>query len=163
MFRIKAEFNEQFELEANLENVREFFRELKNFVELMPGIESIKRDADGIFRWVVRADIPRVGALREGFHVEMTEDSMERIEWSPASIEQKNYLRYAASFIEKSATSTLVKISQHIELRRPNGKDLHILASVIGESRISAEMQKRVHEMIKTFLKRARTKIEGSK
>jgi len=36
-----------------------------------------------------------------------------------------------------------------------------MLAGLIGEERISHEMQKRVHEMMRTFLKRARTKLEG--
>lgn len=163
MFRVRADYTEQFELEANLESVREFFSELRNFAEFMPGIESIKRDANGIFRWVVRAEIPRIGALREYFFVELTEDSPERIEWAPATIEKKNYLRYAATFIEKSATSTIVKLSQHIELRRPTAKDLHTLAGLIGENRISAEMQKRVNDMLTTFLNRARARIEGKK
>jgi len=34
-------------------------------------------------------------------------------------------------------------------------------AILVGESAISAEMQKRVREMIKTFLERAREKLEG--
>jgi hypothetical protein len=38
--------------------------------------------------------------------------------------------------------------------------DLHRLAILVGEGRISAEMQKRVREMIKTFLERARVKLE---
>ena len=32
---------------------------------------------------------------------------------------------------------------------------------LVGEGRISAEMQKRVREMIKTFLERARVKLEA--
>jgi hypothetical protein len=32
---------------------------------------------------------------------------------------------------------------------------------LVGESAISAEMQKRVREMIKIFLERARVKLEG--
>jgi hypothetical protein len=32
---------------------------------------------------------------------------------------------------------------------------------LLGEGAISAEMQKRVREMIKTFLERARVKLEG--
>jgi hypothetical protein len=39
--------------------------------------------------------------------------------------------------------------------------DLHRLAILVGEGRISAEMQKRVREMIKTFLERARVKLEA--
>jgi hypothetical protein len=46
-------------------------------------------------------------------------------------------------------------------LRRPNAKDLHRFAILIGEGAISAEMQKRVGEMIRTFLERARVKLEG--
>jgi hypothetical protein len=38
--------------------------------------------------------------------------------------------------------------------------DLHRLAILVGEGAISAEMQKRVKEMIKTFLERARVKLE---
>src|SRR5688572_33282058 len=33
--------------------------------------------------------------------VEKTEDSPERLEWSPARSEMKNYLRYAAAFEER--------------------------------------------------------------
>jgi len=46
-------------------------------------------------------------------------------------------------------------------LRRPHAKDLHMLAGLVGEGAISAEMQKRVAEMIKTFLERARVKLEN--
>jgi hypothetical protein len=38
---------------------------------------------------------------------------------------------------------------------------LHLLAGLVGEGAISAEMQKRVGEMIRTFLERARAKLEG--
>jgi hypothetical protein len=38
---------------------------------------------------------------------------------------------------------------------------LHLLAGLIGEHRISAEMQKRVTEMVKTFLQRARMRLES--
>jgi predicted nucleotidyltransferase len=54
----------------------------------------------------------------------------------------------------------LIKIVQHVELRRQHAKDLHRLAILVGEGRISIEMQKRVREMIKTFLERARVKLE---
>ena len=40
-------------------------------------------------------------------------------------------------------------------------KDLHRFAILVGESAISSEMQKRVREMIKTFLERARVKLEA--
>lgn len=160
MFRIKAEYTEQLELNTSLDQAREFFGELKNFVDLMPGIESIKSEATGVVRWIVRTEVPVIGAMRANFAVELTEDTPDRIEWSPASSEKKNYLRYAASFVERSATSTLVRITQHVELRRAQAKELHLLAGLVGENRISNEMQKRVGEMMKTFIQRAKKKLE---
>ena len=160
MFRIKAEYSEQLELNISLDRAREFFGELKNFVDLMPGIENIKSEASGVARWIVRTDVPVIGCMRANFAVELTEDSPDRIEWSPASGEKKNYLRYAASFVERSATSTLVRITQQVELRRAQAKELHLLAGLVGENRISNEMQKRVAEMMKTFIQRARRKLE---
>src|SRR4029079_11445387 len=94
------------------------------------------------------------------FNVEKTEDSPERLEWSPARSEMKNYLRYAAAF-EERGHKVLIKIVQHVELRRQHAKDLQRLAILVGEGRSSAEMQKRVREMIKTFLERARVKLEA--
>lgn len=161
MFRIKAEYSEQIVVRASIDKAREFFGEIGNFVELMPGIESIRREAGGVMRWMVRAEVPALGTMRQTFTVELTEDRPERIEWSPAAQENKNYLRYAAIFEPRGARATLVRIAQHVELRRKHAKELHLLAGLIGEGRISAEMQKRVTEMIKTFLERSRTRLEG--
>lgn len=72
----------------------------------------------------------------------------------------KNYLRYAAAF-EERGHKVLIRIAQHVELRRNQAKDLHRFAALVGESAISAEMQKRVKEMIKVFLQRAQAKLEG--
>ena len=160
MFRIKASYTEQMELKTTIERAREFFGELRNFVDLMPGIEGIRKEAGGIMRWMVRAEVPVIGAVHAAFAVEKTEDSPERLEWSPARSEMKNYLRYAAVF-EERGHKVLIKIVQHVELRRKHAKDLHRLAILVGEGRISAEMQKRVREMIKTFLERARVKLEA--
>jgi hypothetical protein len=55
----------------------------------------------------------------------------------------------------------LIRIAQHVELRRPHARDLHRFAALVGEGAISAEMQKRVKEMIKVFLERAQQKLEG--
>ena len=161
MFRIKAEYTEQLELRTGVERAREFFTEWRNFVELMPGIESIRAEASGLLRWTVRTDVPVLGPMRAAFAVEKTDDRPDRVEWSPAPIEKKNYLRYAASFVERGASSTIVRITQHVEMRRQHARELHMLAGLVGESRISAEMQKRVAEMIKTFLERARAKLES--
>lgn len=160
MFRIKAEYSEQLEVKTSLERAREFFSELRNFVELMPGIESITNEAEGVIRWIVRADVPMLGLMRAAFAVEQTEDRPERIEWSPAPGEKKNYLRYTAAFEERGAR-TLVRIAQYVEIRRQHAKELHMLAGLVGERRISAEMQKRVAEMIRTFLTRARAQLES--
>ena len=126
MFRIKAEYSEQLELNISLDRAREFFGELKNFVDLMPGIENIKSEASGVARWIVRTDVPVIGCMRANFAVELTEDSPDRIEWSPASGEKKNYLRYAASFVERSATSTLSHTAAS-EMRRAQARR-HLLA-----------------------------------
>jgi carbon monoxide dehydrogenase subunit G len=160
VFRIKAEYSEQIEVKTSLERAREFFGELRNFVDLMPGIEAITNEANGIKKWLVRADVPMLGPMRAAFAVELTEDLPTRIEWSPAQTENKNYLRYAAVFEERGA-ATLVKIIQRVEMRRKDAKELHLLAGLVGENRISAEMEKYVKEMIRTFVQRARTKLEG--
>ena len=93
MFRIKASYADQMELRTTLEKAREFFGELRNFADLMPGIEGIRKEAGGIMRWVVRAEVPIIGAVHASFTVEKTEDSAERLEWSPARSDMKNYLR----------------------------------------------------------------------
>lgn len=160
MFRIKASYTGQLELKTTLERAREFFGEMRNFADLMPGIEGIRKEAGGIMRWAVRADVPVIGAVHASFAVQKTEDRPERLEWSPARSEMKNYLRYAAAF-EERGHKVLIKIAQHVELRRPHARDLHRLAALVGEGAISSEMQKRVGEMIKTFLERAQVKLEG--
>ncbi len=160
MFKIKASYTGQLELKTTLERAREFFGEFRNFVDLMPGIEGIRKEAGGIMRWIVRAEVPVIGAVHASFAVEKTEDEPSRLEWSPARSEVKNYLRYAAAFEERGA-KVLIRIAQHVELRRPHARDLHRLASLVGEGPINAEMQKRVREMILTFLERARVKLEG--
>ena len=91
MFRIKASYKDQLELKTSIERAREFFGELRNFVDLMPGIEGIRKDASGIMRWIVRAEVPVIGSVRASFAVEKTEDQPDRLEWSPASSEMKNH------------------------------------------------------------------------
>ena len=160
MFRVRAEYSEQIEVKTNIERARAFFENLRNIADLMPGIEGITTEAGGVKRWMVRADIPMLGAMRAAFAVELTDNRPERIEWSPAATEKKNYLRLVATFQERGA-QTLVRIVQHVEMRRQHARELHMLASLVGESRISAEMQHRIAEMMKTFLQRARAKLEA--
>ena len=55
MFQVKAGFDEKLEVKTTLERAREFFADLRNFVELMPGVEAIKQEAGGVARWLIRA------------------------------------------------------------------------------------------------------------
>src|SRR4029434_10113973 len=123
MFRIKASYSEQMELRTTIERAREFFGELRNFADLMPGIEGIRKEADGIWRWMVRADVPVIGPVHASFAVEKTEDEPDRLEWSPARSEMKNYLRYAAAF-EERGHKVLIKIVHDVELLRHAGRDM---------------------------------------
>lgn len=159
MFHIRAGYDEQLEIKTTMEGARAFFGDLRNFAELMPGVESIKAEAGGVVRWLIRAEVPVVGALKQAFAVAQTEDRPERIEWSPAPHERGNFLRYVAQFEQRGAR-VLVKIAQRVELRRQHARELHLLAGLVGESRLSAEMQKGVTEMMRTFLQRARVKLE---
>ncbi len=84
MFRIKASYKDQLELRTSIERAREFFGELRNFVDLMPGIEAIKREAGGIMRWSVRTEVPIIGSVLASFAVEKTEDQPDRLGRSEA-------------------------------------------------------------------------------
>lgn len=143
-----------------MERARAFFGNLRNFVELMPGVERITPEADGVMRWTIRADVPVVGAMRQAFPVVQTDDSPHRIEWAPAAGEKKNLLRYAARFDERGDGNLLVRIEQRVELRRQSARELHLLAGLVGESRLSAEMQKAVTTMMESFLQSTRAKLE---
>lgn len=162
MFTIRAKYGEQFTVRASLERVRAFFADTRNFVEMMPGIESIRADADGSTVWTIRAEIPFLGAMSESFDVELTENSDERLVWRPAADETENFLRYAADFAPQGNGQTTVQIQQTVELRRQNASDLHFLAGFAGESAISGEMQRHVETMIKSFLNKAKAKLESA-
>ena len=159
MFLVRAAFSEQVEWRTSAERAREFFSDLRNYVELMPGVERITADAAGVARWLIRTEVPVVGAIRQAFSVFQSANEPARIEWSPAAGESKNFLRYSATFEERGAT-TRIRIEQRIELRRQSARELHTLASLVGEGRLSAALQKRVTEMLQSFLKRARARLE---
>ncbi|HYO62187.1 MAG TPA: hypothetical protein VER08_00880 [Pyrinomonadaceae bacterium] len=159
MFQVKAAYDEQQEFGAALERARAFFTDVSNFARMMPGVERITTEAGGVVRWLIRADVPVIGSVRHAFAVVLTEDRPERVEWSPASEERKNFLRYSIVFQPRGA-STLVRIAQRIEIRRQHGRELHMLAPLVGAARLSAELQKGVSEMMHTFLQRARTELD---
>ena len=160
MFTIRTDFSDKFEVNAPIGKVREFFADIKNFIELMPNVESIHTTGDGTARWTIRADIPLIGAMRQSFVVGLAENTDERIEWIPKAGEKQNFLRYAADFVEKSADSTLVQFSQNVELRRNAARELHLLAGLAGESRVSQGMQREVAGMIRKFVQKAKEKME---
>lgn len=160
MFTVKAGYSDNVELQTTIEKAREFFADITNFAELMPGIASIHTDAKGVAHWKIQADIPLVGSMTQKFAVELAEDSEERIEWFPVAVETQNFLRFSAEFLEKAKDVTLVHFSQMVELRRKSARELHYLAGLAGESLISSEMTKKVTEMIKIFIQRAKEKLE---
>lgn len=162
MFTIRASYSDKIEVKTNLEKVGLFFTDIKNFVELMPGVESIHTDGKGVMHWKIRAEIPIIGAMKQAFAVTLAEKSDERIEWSPVAGEKQNFLRYAVDLVEKGTNTTLVQFSQTVEMRRESARDLHLLAGLAGESIISNEMSKRVAEMIKIFVGKMRQRLETS-
>jgi carbon monoxide dehydrogenase subunit G len=161
MFKARADFRDDLEVGASFAVVREFFGDLENFVRLMPGVESIREEAGGVMCWTVCVDVGLVGKMRGNFRITRTDDRPQRIEWGPAIDEKKNLLRYAASFEERAPSRTLVRVAQRVELRRQLATELHLMAGLIGERRISAVMQERVASMMNTFLKLARARLES--
>lgn len=160
MFTIKAAYSNDIEVNSSIDKVREFFADITNFAELMPGVEQVHVDAKGIAHWKVQTEVPVVGQILQKFSLELAENSEDRIEWAPVRTEAENLLRYSADFIEKAKDKTLVHFSQIVELRRRSARDLHFLAGLAGESLISSEMTKRVTEMIRIFIEKARERLE---
>ena len=160
MFTIRAAYSDKFEIKAGIEAARAFFGDLKNFIELIPNIESIHTDAKGITRWTIYDNIPLIGSMKQTFPVVLTENNGERLEWSPVPGEKQNLLRYSADFMEKSENATLVQISQSVEVRRNKARELHPLAGLAGEKAVSAGMQRRVAEMIKIFMRKSKERLE---
>ncbi len=160
MFTVRAGYADDIEVRSNIDKVREFFSDITNFAEMMPGVDQIHIDAKGVAHWRVNTQIPVVGQILQKFVLELGESSEERIEWLPMRSEAENFLRYSADFLEKAKNVTLVHFSQVVELRRKSARDLHMLAGLAGESLISNEMTKRVTEMIRVFIDRAKERLE---
>ena len=160
MFTVKAGYSNDIEIRSGIDPVREFFSDITNFAELMPGVEEIHVDANGVAHWKVNAEIPFVGQMLQKFELELAENTANRIEWSPVATEAENLLRYSADFLEKAKNVTMVHFSQMVELRRNSARELHYLAGFVGESLISSEMTKSISEMIKIFIDRAKERLE---
>jgi carbon monoxide dehydrogenase subunit G len=163
MFTVKAAYSDQIEVQTSAEQVREFFADIKNFVDLMPGIASIHTDAKGVAYWKIQAEIPLVGQMMEKFAVVLAENSDDRIEWFPLAAETQNFLRYSADFLAKARDVTVIHFSQMVELRRRSARELHLLAGLAGESLISSEMKKKIREMISVFILKAKERLEQTK
>lgn len=160
MFTVKAIYSDKIEVRTSLERVREFFLDIRNFADLMPGIASIHTDAKGVAHWKIQAEIPLVGQMMQKFAVQLTENSEERVEWFPLREETQNFLRYSADFLSKARDVTVIQFSQMVELRRKSARELHMLAGLAGESLISSELSKKVQEMISIFIQRAKERLE---
>jgi carbon monoxide dehydrogenase subunit G len=161
MFRVRAEFREDLEIAAERKRARAFFADLQNFARLMPGVESISETAGERARWIVNVEVALVGRMRGEFELMRKDDSPARIEWVPAVGESENLLRYAISFEERDPQRSLVRFALRVELRRARAKDLHLMAGLVGERRVSEGVQEDVDLMMKTFLKRARAELEA--
>ncbi len=159
MFIVKAGFSDTIDFKADIERVRAMFSDVKNFAELMPNVERIHIDSKGIARWTIVAKLALMGAMRETFDLRLTEDLADRIEWSPTPDTTNNFLRYSVEF-ERRNGSTRVIFSQNAELRRNSARDLHSLAGFAGEELISYGMTAEITSMIKTFIKRAKAKLD---
>ncbi|HEX8889138.1 MAG TPA: SRPBCC domain-containing protein [Pyrinomonadaceae bacterium] len=161
MFRVRAEFREDLEIAVDRERVRAFFADLQNFARLMPGVEGISEMAGERARWIVNVEVALVGQMRGEFEMIRNDDSPARIEWIPAAGESENLLRYAISFEERDPQRSLVRFALRVELRRERAKDLHLMAGLVGERRVSEGVQEDVDLMMKTFLRRARQELEA--
>lgn len=160
MFTVRASFSDDIELKTSIDKVREFFGDITNFADLMPGIDQVYIDANGVAHWKVQAEIPFVGRMLQNFALELAENSEDRIEWSPLRTEAENFLRYSADFLEKAKDVTVVRFSQFVELRRKKASELHSLAWFAGESLISSEMTKSITAMIRVFIEKAKERLE---
>jgi carbon monoxide dehydrogenase subunit G len=159
MFRVKSSFKTQLEIKASPAKVRDFFRNLTNFTELLGGVESIRRESGGVARWSIATDTP-VGLVRMSLPVRQTSPHANVIEWSPALGETQNLMRYSLKFEERKG-ATLVNVSQQVELRRKRAWDLHPGVGMMGEARLSAALQRRINEAIEGFLARVKEKLEA--
>jgi carbon monoxide dehydrogenase subunit G len=159
MFRVKSSFKAELEIQASLKMVRDFFRRLDNFSDLLGGVESIRRESGGVVRWTISTDTP-VGQVRLSLPVRETSPHTNTIEWSPATGEHQNLLRYSLKF-EEQTDGTLMRVSQQVELRRKRAWDLHPGVGLMGEARLSSALQRRINEAIDGFLIRAKEMLEG--
>jgi len=161
MFIIKSNYSRQIEIKSGAEKVRAFFSNTQNFVKMMDGVESIIALSDTKSRWTIRVDFPIIGKIKQEFIVEKTSDEEDFIEWSPASGETNNLLRYSADLIAEKVDKTSIMLMLSAELRREKASQLHFLAGMAGADAISSEMTKHIGKMLDNFLEEAKTNLEN--
>ena len=160
MFRVKSSFKKKIEIRAPLQSVRNFFATLTNFTDMLGGVESIRREAGRVMRWTIETDTP-VGHVKFSFPVRETSPHADMIEWTPALNEGQNLLRYSLKFEEKNG-ATSVDISHQVELRRKRAWELHPGVGMMGETRLSNALQRRINAAIEEFLERVKEKLESN-
>jgi len=160
MFRVRSSFKASVEVNAPLRAVKSFFSNHSNFTDMLAGVEAIRRETAGIERWTIATETP-VGHVRFSFPVRETSPHANLIEWSPAPNERENLLRYSLKFKESNHT-TIVDVSQQVELRRKRAWELHPGVGLMGEARLSNALQRRINEAIEDFLRRVKEKLEQS-
>ncbi len=138
---------------------QKFYSDSKNYVELMPNVESINTDAKGTVRWNIAVDVPLVGRWKMAFAVDFLSSS-DTVEWFPSPVEKQNYLMCVTRLVEKNENSVTVTISHNLELRRNKASELHPLAGFAGEGLISGEMKSEVAKMLKSFIKSSKQRLE---
>ena len=158
MFRVKSSFKTELEIKAPSSAVHAFFSDFTNFSEMLGGVESIRREPGGVTRWTISTDTP-VGRVRMSLPVRETSPNANLIEWSPASNEKENLMRYSLKFEERKGT-TFLRVSQQVELRRKRAWDLHPGVGLMGEARLSSALQRRINEAIQDFLLRVKERLE---
>src|SRR3981081_3133723 len=102
MFRVKSSFKTLLEIDAPVSTVRDFFRNLSNFTDLLAGVDNIRRESGGIGPWTIATDTP-VGRVRLSLPVRETSPRADVIEWSPAINENQNLLRYQIKFEDENS------------------------------------------------------------
>ena len=107
-------------------------------------------------RWTIATDTPG-GHVRFSFPERETSPHADMIEWSPAPNERENLLRYTLKFEEQNS-ATVIDVSHHVELRRKRAWDLHPGVGLMGETRLSNALQRRINEAIEGFLERVKEK-----
>lgn len=161
MFTIRAKYTDTIEIRASGAKIKFFFENPQNFIDLMPEVRSIHTDSNGIVHWKIAVDIPNVGSFSQSFPVRLAEDEDDRVEWIPAANETKNFLRYSADIFEKTSEITMVNFTQMIEMRRRSAHEFHLLAGVVGESFINGEMNRRVAQIITSFVQKVKQRLEN--